>query len=488
MITEELCFQSIADLARMIRNREVSPVEVVEAYLARVDRLNPVLNAFITVIHDHARAAAKQAEGEIAQHRYRGPLHGVPIGIKDILDTAGVVTTHGSSFFRTNVPSEDAASVERLKQAGAIAIGKCNTHEFAAGSTTNNPWYGAARNPWSLERSPGGSSGGSAAAVAAGMAAGAIGTDTGGSVRSPAACCGVVGLKPTYGRVSLRGVYPNAPSLDHVGPLARSARDVAVLLQGMAGYDARDPTCADVPVPDFAGSLDAGVDGLRLGLCPDLHYTDLDKEVAARLDAAIRVLESLGARVEIVRFLLRDDLAAARDAISSAELFSVHRERLAALPEGYGADVRARLLEAQRTTVGQYVAACRVRERARREIDETFQRVDALVLPVAPCEAPYLETGMSHINGREVSFGAVGVTMRAPINVLGVPAVSMPIGLSEAGLPLAMQIVGPRWHEARILSIAHAYEMATPALRSGWPAICGLISAGSRADDSLRAR
>ena len=466
---EELCFQSIADLARMIRAREVSVVEVVEAHLARVDRLNPVLNAFITVMHDHARAAAKQADGEIAQHRYRGPLHGVPIGVKDIFDTAGVVTTHGSSFFRTNIPSEDAASVERLKQAGAIVMGKCNTHEFAAGSTTNNPWYGPARNPWSLERSPGGSSGGSAAAVAAGMAAGAIGTDTGGSVRSPAACCGVVGLKPTYGRVSLRGVYPNAPSLDHVGPLARTARDVALLLQGMAGYDPRDPTCIDVAVPDFTRDLVAGIDGMRLGVCPDLHYTELDQQVSARLDAALLILEGLGARIETVRFLLRDELAAARQAIASAELLSVHRERFTAQPHGYGADVHARLLEASRTTVDEYVRACRGRERARREIDETFQRVDVLVLPVAPTEAPFIETGMSRVNGRQVSFGGVGTAMRAPLNVLGVPAIAVPIGFSDAGLPLAMQIVGPQWHEARVLRVAHAYEEATPALRSRRP-------------------
>jgi aspartyl-tRNA(Asn)/glutamyl-tRNA(Gln) amidotransferase subunit A len=469
MAFDQLCFHSIADLARLIGRREVSPVEVTEAHLERIERLNPHLTAFITVTAAEARAAAKAAEAEILRGRHRGPLHGIPVGVKDIFDTAGVLTTHGSSFYRHNVPAEDAEAVHRLREGGAILIGKCNTHEFAAGSTTNNPWYGAARNPWSLERSPGGSSGGSAAAVAAFLCAGATGTDTGGSIRSPAACCGIVGFKPTYGRVSLRGIYPNAASLDHAGPLARTARDAGLLLQAMAGYDRHDPTSAEVPVPDFTAGIEAGIRGMRLACCPDLHYGEIDRAVARNLDEASAVLGHLGATIETVSFPLCEELAAAREAIAHAEVLALHRERLAAHPEGYGADVRERLREAERSTLDDYVRACRIREAVRRELDELLREIDALILPVAPCEAPRVDTGTSLLNGREVSFGGVGVPMRGPINVTGLPAVAVPIGFGEAGLPLAMQLVGPRWGEAKILRIVHAYESATPELRARRP-------------------
>ena len=469
MSDERLAFLSVAELGRLIRTREVSPLEVVETQLARIERLNPRLGAYVTVAAAEARAAAREAEAEIARGGWRGPLHGVPVGVKDIFDTAGIRTTHGSSFYRDHVPEEDAESIRRLKTAGAIVVGKCNTHEFAAGSTTNNPWYGPSRNPWDLARSPGGSSGGSGAAVAAFLCAAATGTDTGGSIRSPAACCGVVGLKPTYGRVSQRGIYPNAVSLDHPGPIARSARDAGLLLQGMAGFDAGDPTTEDVPVPDFTAGIEAGVSGLRLALCPDLHYGDLDSAVATAMEAAVKTLAGLGARIETVAFPLRDALQFARKAIAQAEFLALHRERLAASPEGYGADVRERLGEAAATTLDDYVRACRERERVRRAMDGLLAEMDGLILPVSPCEAPLLATGTSRINGREVAFGAVGVPMRGPLNVLGLPGVAMPTGWAPSGLPLSLQIVGPRWGEAKALRIAHAYEEATPAVRDRRP-------------------
>ena len=465
---EELCFLSIAELGGLLRARTVSAVEATEAHLARIERLNPSLNAFVTVMADEARKAADHADAELAARRWRGPLHGVPIGLKDIFDTAGTRTTHGSSFYRDNVPAEDAESVRRLREAGAIPIGKCNTHEFAAGSTTNNPWYGPTRNPWALDRSPGGSSGGSGAAVAAFLCPGATGTDTGGSIRSPAACCGIVGLKPTYGRVSIRGIHPNAISLDHAGPLARTARDAGLLLGAMAGYDRLDPTSADVPVPDYTARIDAGVGGLRLARCPDLHFVELDAAVERALDEATRVLGGLGARIETVAFPLAGEMRATREALARAELIALHRARFAAHPEGYGADLRERLREASAVTVDDYVRACRMREAMRRDFDEILRAVDAVVLPVSPCEAPLIATGASRINGKDVPFGA-GVAMRQPINVVGLPAVAVPIGFGETGLPLSMQIVGPAWAEASLLAIAHAYEVATPALRSHRP-------------------
>ena len=469
MSDERLAFLSIAELSPLIRSREVSPVEVVDTQLARIERLNPRLGAYVTVAATEARVAARAAEAEIARGGWRGPLHGVPIGVKDIFDTAGIRTTHGSSFYRDNVPTADAESITRLKAAGAIVVGKCNTHEFAAGSTTNNPWYGPSRNPWDLTRSPGGSSGGSGAAVAAFLCAAATGTDTGGSIRSPAACCGVVGLKPTYGRVSQRGIYPNAVSLDHPGPIARSARDAGLLLQGMAGFDGQDPTTEDVPVPDFTAGIEAGVSGLRLALCPDLHYGDLDSTVATAMEAAVKTFAGLGARIETVAFPLREELQRARKAISQAEFLALHRERFAATPDGYGADVRERLAEAAGTTLDDYVRACRERERVRRAMDELLAEVDALILPVSPCEPPLIVTGTSRINGNEVTFSAVGGPMRGPLNVTGLPGVAVPTGWAPSGLPLSLQIVGPRWGEAKVLRIAHAYEAATPALRNRRP-------------------
>ena len=464
----ELCFLSLAEQASLMRARTVSPVEVTEAHLARIERVDPALNAFVTVMTAEARAAARQAEAEIAAGRWRGPLHGVPIGVKDIFDTAGVRTTNGSSFYRDHVPAQDAEAVRRLKAAGAVLLGKCNTHEFAAGSTTNNPWYGASRNPWALDRSPGGSSGGSGAAVAAFLCPGATGSDTGGSIRGPAACCGIVGLKPTYGRVSLRGIYPNAISLDHAGPLARTARDAGLLLQGMAGYDRHDPTSVDVPVPDFTAEIETGVGGLRLARCPDLHFLELDAAVARALDDAARVLEGLGAKLETVSFPLAGEVQRTREALGRGEFLALHRDRFAAHPEGYGKDLHARFAEGARVSTDDYVRACRMREAIRRDFDELLRVVDAVILPTAPCEAPLID-GTARLNGKDVTFGS-GVAMRQVVNVAGLPAVAVPIGFGAAGLPLSMQIVGPAWGEAKVLRIAHAYEVATLELRSRRPA------------------
>ena len=468
MADPDLCFLSIAELSSLMRARTVSSEEVTEAHLARIERLNPTLNAFVTVMSAQAREAARRADAEMKAGRWRGPLHGVPIGLKDIFDTAGVRTTNGSSFFRDNVPTEDAESVRRLKEAGAVLVGKLNTHEFAAGSTTNNPWYGPTRNPWALDRAPVGSSGGSGAAVAAFLCPGATGTDTGGSIRGPAACCGIVGLKPTYGRVSIRWIYPNAVSLDHAGPMTRTARDAGLLLGAMAGYDRRDPASADVPVPDYTAGIDACVGGLRLALCPDLHFLELDAAVARALDEASRVLAGLGAKLETVPFPLASEVPATREALSRGEFMALHRARFAAQPEGYGADVRARLAEGDKITLDDYVRACRMRETLRRELDELLRVVDALILPVAPCEAPLIATGAARVNGKEVTF-ASGLAMRQVLNVVGLPAVAVPIGFGESGLPLSMQIVGPAWGEAKILRIAHAYEVATPEIRNRRP-------------------
>jgi aspartyl-tRNA(Asn)/glutamyl-tRNA(Gln) amidotransferase subunit A len=471
MADEGLCFLTMQQLGELMRTRRVSPVEVIQAHLVRCERLNPTLQAFITLTPELVLEAARQAERELGAGTCRGPLHGMPLGLKDIFDTAGIRTTYGSSFYRHNVPEEDAAVVKLLKQAGAIVLGKCNTHEFAAGSTTNNPWYGAAHNPWDLQRSPGGSSGGSGAAVAAFLCAGATGTDTGGSIRNPAACNGIVGLKPTYGRVSLLGIYPNALSLDHAGPLTRTVYDAALLLQGMAGYVPEDPTSVDMPVPDFIAELNAGVRGMRLAFCPDLHFCELDEAVASALAEAGRVLQELGASLETVSFALKDIVQETRQALHWAEFAALHRERFQQRPEGYGADVQEQLRNHGQVSADDYVRACYRRQALRRAFDMLWQAVDALLLPTAPCVAPLLVDGTSTVNGRVVSFGEVGVPLRQPVNVVGLPALALPMGFHE-GLPLSMQIIGPAWSEAKLLRIGQAYEAATPELRGQRPPHC----------------
>ena len=470
MTDDSLCFLSLHDLAERVRTRDLSPVDVVEAHLRRIESLNQTLFAFITVTAEAARREAKQAEAEIVAGRYRGPLHGIPFGAKDIFDTAGVRTTHGSSFFRDNVPAEDAESVRRLRQAGAVLLGKCHTHEFAAAPTTINPHYGTTRNPWNLERIVGGSSGGSAAALAAALCPMALGSDTGGSIRIPAAFCGIVGLKPTHGRVSLAGVCPNVLNFDHVGPMTRTARDAALMLQAMAGYDPRDAMSRDVPVPGFSADIGAGVRGTRIGLCPDFHgHAEVDGEVAEAFEAAVQVFRRLGARVESISFPHYDRIHRAMLAILGAEFAEFHRPFYEKNPDGYGADVRERLEGAFKVTLDEYVRALRGRELLRRDVAALFKTVDAIIMPSTACTAAPIETLMARINGREVKAVWVNRPLLTPHNLTGCPAVSLSMGFSRDGLPLSLQIVGPHWEEAAVLRIAHAYEEATPEIRARRP-------------------
>ncbi|TME27979.1 MAG: Asp-tRNA(Asn)/Glu-tRNA(Gln) amidotransferase GatCAB subunit A, partial [Chloroflexi bacterium] len=300
MTADELCDLEIAAVAPLLRDKELSPVELAEAYLARIERLDPTLNTYIRVLPEAALAAARQAEDDIRRGGWRGPLHGVPVGIKDLFDLAGVPTTMGSTVLRDNVPQLDATVVSHLKAAGAVILGKQNLHEFAFGITSENPHYGAVHNPWDLGRVPGGSSGGTAAAVAAGLCAAGLGSDTGASIRAPASFCGTVGLKPTYGRVSRAGALPLAWSLDHAGPLARSVADCAVMLQAIAGYDQRDAASSIEPVPDFSARLASGVAGLRLGIPREYFFEIIEPDVDRVVRQAISTLEQLGARVEEV--------------------------------------------------------------------------------------------------------------------------------------------------------------------------------------------
>lgn len=470
MNAETLCHLSLHELSAHIRRRDASPVEIVEAFLQRIEQLNPRLSAFLTLCADHALEEAKRAEAEIAVGRWRGPLHGIPYGLKDIIETAGVRTTNGSSFFQDHVPSDDAECVVRLRRAGAVMLGKTLTHEFAAATTTISRHFGTARNPWRLDRITGGSSGGSAAAVAAAMCAFAIGSDTGGSIRNPAALCGVVGLKPTHGRVSLIGVCPNVQTFDHLGTMTRTARDAALVLQALAGYDPRDPASRDAPVPDYAASWERGVRGLRLVLCPDLYMNaEVDEEVEQAFSNAVQVMRDLGAKVETVPYANGGRLTELFPLIAGPEFADFHRPFFEKDPDAYAAEVRERLEGSLKVTADEYVRALRERELLRREMSDFFRGVDALLLPAMPCAAPPIETLMARVNGKQHPCLWIHRPFQSPYNVTGCPAVSLPMGFDREGLPLSVQIAGPEWSEGRILAIAGTYEEATPELRNARP-------------------
>jgi aspartyl-tRNA(Asn)/glutamyl-tRNA(Gln) amidotransferase subunit A len=465
----ELTSLTLSEASQLIAEGKLSPVELVEAHLARIERLEPQLNCFITLTPELALERARQAEAEIRRGEYLGPLHGIPLALKDLYETQGVRTTAGSTFFRDFVPEADAFVVDRLKAAGVVFLGKLNMHEIALGVTNNNPHYGACHNPWSgdhlysskvsgpwsLERSPGGSSGGSAAALAAGLCLGSLGSDTGGSIRIPAALCGVVGLKPTYGRVSLRGVTPLSWNLDHPGPLARRARDVATLLQAIAGYDPLDPASVDVPVPDYAAGLEGSINSWRVALAGDAFFTKAEPEVLAAVRAAGEVFRSLGARLAEVEVPNGLEAARANGLMVTSDAAAVHRRRLENNPEMFGADVRQRLETGAAYSSTEYALARRVQTEFRRQLERFFEEHDLLLTPATPIPAPPLE-GPDAVEqaGRLTRF-------TAPFNLSGLPAISVPCGFTAEGLPLGLQLVAPPWGEPSLLRAAHAYEEAT---------------------------
>ena len=379
--------------------------------------------------------------------------------------TRGIRTTCGSRILKEWVPDADAAVATRLYAAGAILLGKLNMHEFAYGPTGVNPHYGTPKNPWDRARMPGGSSSGSGVAVAAGLAAGALGTDTGGSVRIPASLCGIVGLKPTYGRVSRAGVIPLAWSLDHVGPMTRTVADAALLLQALAGRDPADPSTADVPVPDYRRALEGGIRGLRLGLPTDLFFERLDPEVRAAVLGAARSLEGLGASVEEVPLPRIPHAGPASFAIIAAEATAYHEPYLKTRAAEYGADVRARLTAGQFVLATQYLKAQRARQVIRAEVDAALGRVHALLLPTTPIPAPPLEAREVTVDGltEDVRWWLIRCTR--PINVTGHPALSVPCGFTAGGLPIGLQLVGRHFDEATLLRIGHAFEAVSPATR-----------------------
>jgi aspartyl-tRNA(Asn)/glutamyl-tRNA(Gln) amidotransferase subunit A len=446
---------TIADLAQRLRRREISPVEVTQQCLDRIEKLNPSLNAFITVMSESAVAEARQAEGEILRGQWRGPLHGVPVALKDLIDTAGVRTTAASALYKDRIPTQDAEVVRRLRQAGAVIVGKNNLHEFAYGGSSLVSYFGDMHNPWDVGRIAGGSSGGSAASIPAGLAYAALGTDTGGSIREPAALCGCVGMKATYGRVPSRGVIPLAASLDHVGPLAASVMDAAVVLQAIAGYDAADITTADMPVIDYVSALKKDAKSLRVGVPRAYFFEDLDPEVASAMEHALHGFETLVLQVKEIPLDVPTDRT-----LLSAEAYAVHAEAVVKSPELYQPETLRRIRSGEKVTTPEYIQRRRELEEARRKINNVFADVDVLVTPTTPMPAPTIAELRANPDAlRPAELRLLRNTR--PFNSWGLPAISLPCGFTQSGLPIGLQIAGPHWREDLVLRLAHAYEQAT---------------------------
>jgi aspartyl-tRNA(Asn)/glutamyl-tRNA(Gln) amidotransferase subunit A len=451
----ELHWLPATEAARAIAARELSPVELMRELLERIARLNPKLNVFIRLDGDAAMAAARAAEAEIAAGRPRGPLHGIPIGIKDIIDVAGLPTTCHSKILIDNIAVSDAACVARLRGAGAIVLGKLSTHEFAIGGPSFDLPWPPARNPWNPDHHPGGSSSGSGAGVAAGLFPMALGSDTGGSVRNPASACGIVGLKPTYGLVSRRGVFPLSFTLDHVGPLTRTVADNALMLEVIAGHDPRDPGSAAAPPGDYAAALDGGVRGLRFGFVRHFHETDLPAhpEMTAALETVARTLQSLGAEVRDMHLPTLGEFGAVNRVILQSEAWAIHAPWLRERPQDYGKLARRRLLPGAFYGAGEYVQAQRRRLEMIAAVEAALREVDVLLCASA-MDPP------SRLDDPVETERTYPRQARTPFNVTGHPALAMMAGLSQGGLPLSVQFVGPYFGEARLFQVACAWERA----------------------------
>ncbi|MEY2818787.1 MAG: hypothetical protein RL275_2250 [Chloroflexota bacterium] len=439
---------TLSEQRDLIKSKELSASDLAAACYRQIERLNPTLNAFITVI--------PQNEVEIPANRHTSWLQGLPIAVKDLYNTKGIRTTGGSKFFEDYVPSEDAVVVDKIKKAGAQIIGKTNTHEIALGVTNNNPHFGACRNPWDISRIPGGSSGGSAVAVATDMALAALGTDTGGSIRIPASLCGVVGLKPTYGRISLRGILPLSWNLDHAGPITKRVEDAALMLQVMGGYDPEDPASFKTLPGDFSSHMRDTIRDRKVAFAIG-HFVEevTNPEILAAIRKAADVLADLGAIVEEVNTDYLHEGALANAIMTQADGAAFHRDRLKEHPDWFGADVRQRLETGAKFTSTEYALARRTQAEVRRRCDNLFEEFDVLILPTTPITAPILE------GENAVERARLLTRLTAPFNVTGLPALSIPCGFTSEGLPIGLQIVSRAWNESGVLRIGYSYQEAT---------------------------
>jgi len=461
--TSSLTFFSIEQLAPLIAKQKVSPVEVLTAILRRVERLNPVLNAYATIVPEQALRQAEKAEREIMAGKYRGKLHGIPVALKDNIWTAKIRTAAGSRILSDFFPPADATVARNLYAAGAVLIGKTNMSEFASGSTNENGFFGPTRNPWDPRRITGGSSGGSAAAVAAGMCFAALGTDTGGSIRIPAALCGIVGLKPTAGRVSRRGVVPLSTSFDHVGPLARCVTDAAILLSAIAGYDRLDSLSIREEVPDFSAGLQRRIRPPILGWPRALFLERLDRQVKKGIEDAALTFERLGGTVQEISLPHVDEALEPAMKMEYAEAARFHEASgfLPARANEYGKRLRTRLEEGAKMRAVDYLQAQELREVVRADFETAFRSVDVILAPTVPVPAPLLGRGTVNVNSHREPVRSALIGMNPAANFTGLPAISVPCGFTSEGLPIGMQLIGPAFEERMLFRLAAAYERAT---------------------------
>jgi aspartyl-tRNA(Asn)/glutamyl-tRNA(Gln) amidotransferase subunit A len=450
---------TITELAPRLRRKEISPVELTRDCLNRIEKLNPSLNAFITVTAESALEEARAAEAEIARGEWRGPLHGIPISVKDLIDTAGVRTTAASALHQNRVPQEDAEVVRRLRRAGAVILGKNNLHEFAYGGSSLVSFFGDTHNPRNPAHIAGGSSGGSAAAVVAALGYASIGTDTAGSIREPAALCGCVGLKPTYGRVSARGVIPLSRSLDHVGPLTTCVSDAAIVLQAIAGYDALDVSSANVPVEDYVSGLRESTKKLRVGIPRAYFFDDLDDEISVAIESALDVIRNLVADMHEVRLADRKIEIPTDRVVQLAESYAYHADNIGKTPELYQPETLRRLRLGEELSAAEYILRRREMDEARWQAHEIFSDVDLLITPTMPIPAPAiadLKKDPDALRPAELKL----LRNTRPFNVWGLPAISVPCGVTKAGLPIGLQITAAHWRDEVVLRMAYAYEHA----------------------------
>lgn len=455
---DELAWMGLTEVSRLVQKRKVSPVELTEACLARIARFDPELKAFITVTAEPAREEARRAEAEISRGNWRGPLHGIPLALKDLVETAGVRTTAASAVLEQNVPQSDALIVQRLKEAGVVLLGKLNLHEFAYGGSGMISHFGVVRNPWDRKRITGGSSSGSAAAVASALCYGAIGTDTAGSIRLPAACCGIVGLKPTYGLVSARGIIPLSWSQDHIGPMARSVSDAALILQVIASYDQQDVGSRRFPAVHYPAAMEEiKVSSLRLGVVRDLFWQELDPEVENAVEEALSVLLKIAAVSRPVSIPMTSDRS-----VVSCEAFTYHQQFLAHQSEKYQPETLRRIRAGAEISAPTYIEKHRELQQMRRRVLEVFEQIDLIITPTCPVLPPPiadLEAQPEMLRPKEI----VMLRNTRPFNVLGLPSLSLPCGLSRSNLPIGLQITGAPGAEGTVLALANAFERAT-----GW--------------------
>ena len=460
MASDDLRYLTITELEPLIATGQVSPVELLEECLTRIHSLDGELRAFITLTESSARQAALMAETAIIEGEYQGPLHGIPLGLKDLYHIEGVATTAGSKIMAGFVPKEDATSVGRLKGAGVVVVGKLNMHPFAYGAVGLNPDYGDPRNPWDRTRIAGGSSSGSGVALAAGMLPAATGSDTGGSIRIPASLCGVVGIKPTYGRISRQGIIPLSWSLDHAGPMARCVEDCAILLEAMAGEDPKDSTSSSDPVPDFRATLRQPITDLRAGV-PKQFFSGIQDGVRDSVNQAIQILESLGVKLVEIDVPSMDEAAAISMGILGPEVATYHKDIIAEHASEYPEDIRRRILPNLFIPAVDYIRAMQMRTSFTRRYYEVFDTCDFLVTPTEPMTAQPIGQTTIVIDGEERNNQGLLTRFTSPFNIAGLPAISVPCGYDHHGLPVGLQIVGKPFDESTVLQVAYAYEQAT---------------------------